>query len=1027
MEYFFTKRMNKKKLLTIAGLVSFIFSYGQGTIKGTIKDKKGEPLIGVIVKLKSNATSGKTTDIDGNFSIKLNDSTTQTIVITYIGFDTINEQVKALNNEEITKDFTLQEYSLKLKEVQIVAKATKSKEYYMENIKKNSANSIDYISAETMRKTGDANVVAAVARVSGVSTNGNFITVRGIGDRFIRTTVNGSRIPTLDPLRNNIKLDMFPANMVDNVVITKTASPDLPGDWAGAYISVETKDYTDKLSVNVQTSFGYNTQSTFQDVVSSQRSSTDWLGYDNGLRNKNVNNFVATNKAPSQYDQFVALGLGNYFKSLGVTSDFSNSPASNNYFKLGLVQLGLLSTSQFNNPTAIAAARNAYNQGPYYSEAYNTINAGAVKFNQSLPDNWRTTIRKAPLNFSQIFSISNEVKLFGKPLGFFAGFRYSSATQYDPNSGYSRVGSAALNAKGIPTGVDTAYQKYSIETNEWTALFNVSYKYSKNNKISLMFMPNVNGVNKVAFGTFAGNSQSYNERQFYESRKQFVYQLKSEHDIPALKMKLVGNASYTRGSSIIPDYKTVAVPIDTSQQNAPVVVGDRYFRYLQENIFDSRVAAEIPLSGDNDDAVKKIKFGGAFQRIDRTYDQYDLSLDGPGGSLASQIIGNNLSSDPFSSDKFGFSPVLNSGMPQSTQLRYYNLLDQPNNHTLGYSNIGAGYAMMDYTFISKLRVTGGLRVEDAYLYTDVRKYDSLHLANNDPRRFIDQVGVINPGKLDAVNFLPSIGTIYKIKNDPSAITLNLRGNFSQTIARPSLRELSPVSAYDYEYNAQVMGNDSLKIVHINNYDVRLETYFKSGDNISISAFYKDFENFIELQSIGSNYTWLNDSKKAWLRGIEIEGKKSLTKYFEFRANLTFTSSQSTYQKKILQGGGFYTNGETVTGPLFGQAPYVINSIISYKLDKIGLVATASYNVQGARRVIDVGGNGIPDVYELPRNLLDMNVSKTLGKHFSIMIRANDILNSPIRRAYKFSEDSTPILYDHYRYGTTYTFTVIYKL
>ena len=91
-------------------------------------------------------------------------------------------------------------------------------------------------------------------------------------------------IPTLDPFTNNIKLDLFPASLVDNIIITKTASPELPGDWAGAYISIETKDYPDKLSVNMESSIGYNNQSSFKNVISSQRSSTDWLGYDNGLR-----------------------------------------------------------------------------------------------------------------------------------------------------------------------------------------------------------------------------------------------------------------------------------------------------------------------------------------------------------------------------------------------------------------------------------------------------------------------------------------------------------------------------------------------------------------------------------------------------------------------------------------------------------------------------------------------------------------------------------------------------------------------
>src|SRR4030095_3337513 len=135
-----------------------------------------------------------------------------------------------------------------------------------------------------------------------------FITVRGIGDRYVKTTVNGSRIPTLDPFTNNIKLDLFPASLVDNVLITKTASPDIPGDWAGAYISVETKDYPDELEINMESSFGYNSLSTFQEVISSQRSNTDWLGYDNSLRDYDHSQYVNAIINPSQYEQFVALG-----------------------------------------------------------------------------------------------------------------------------------------------------------------------------------------------------------------------------------------------------------------------------------------------------------------------------------------------------------------------------------------------------------------------------------------------------------------------------------------------------------------------------------------------------------------------------------------------------------------------------------------------------------------------------------------------------------------------------------------------
>ena len=117
--------------------------------------------------------------------------------LSFVGMDTIYENIQLLNGEVVVKDFSMAAYKVtEIKEVRVVVKQVRANDYYMEKLKINSATTIDYISSETMKKTGDANVTAAVARVSGVSTSGGLITVRGIGDRYVKTTLNGSRIPT---------------------------------------------------------------------------------------------------------------------------------------------------------------------------------------------------------------------------------------------------------------------------------------------------------------------------------------------------------------------------------------------------------------------------------------------------------------------------------------------------------------------------------------------------------------------------------------------------------------------------------------------------------------------------------------------------------------------------------------------------------------------------------------------------------------------------------------------------------------
>jgi outer membrane receptor protein involved in Fe transport len=1012
--------MKKTLLLTFLSLILFSYSYGQATIKGKVTDKKnGETLIGVTISLKSKPGVGVTTDLDGNFTLILPDATVQTLLISYISYETKEEIVHPVMGETIIKDFALQSVSQDLGTIEVGIKAKKSNQYYMESIKQKSSASIDFISSETMKKTGDVNVTAAVSRVSGVSMNNGFITVRGIGDRYVKTTINGSRIPTLDPFTNNIRLDLFPASLIDNVILTKTASPDLPGDWAGAYISLETKDYPDKLAINMETSVGYNNQTTFKDVVSSERSATDWMGFDNGFREFDHNNFVPNPHVPyssfstSPYLQMVGLGLENYYKSLGITS---TTPWNSAYFNLGLVQLGLLDKELLNNSDAVKTATDKYNNGGYKGKAFENYNAAAVQSSKNFKNNWNTTARKAPLNFSQSFSIGNQTKLFGRVLGVVGGFRYGSGIQYDPSSISQRVN---MGKDGIE--VNTLTPEVSKQTNTWSALFNLAYKLNINNSVSLLFMPNFTGVNNVRnVVDDRDNTQMFlTKSQFYEQRKQLVYQYKSEHLIPGPNIKLNLNASYTDGKSSAPDFKNISfIKNDDGTYQIGGTIGDgihRFYRYLTDNIFDSRIAAELPLR-ETEELIRKLKFGAAYQFNNKKSDQYDYEVLTDFTNHPVVLTSSNL--EPyFNTDHFNIKTDPLDGTKEIDL--YYLSADNPTDHTFGKSSITSAYAMLDYAIISSLRVSGGLRVEQANMYTDVVKFDQMHLKADDFRR--EQEGsIINPGKLNEINYLPSATLIYKIKKDEKA-PINLRASFSQTLARPSIRELSNVSMFDYEFRAPVVGNPDLKIAKIKNYDLRFESYFKSGDNASVSLFYKDFKDHIEL--INYNVVTWENVDKAHVMGIELEARKAIVKHLEFRTNVTFVRSRTTFVRQEAVGSTLIPV-DTVTRPMFGQAPYIINGMLTYTADSLGLTLTVSYNIQGPRLALSSILKDIPDVYELPRHLLDFKVSKKIGKHFSTSLTVRDILNSPIRRAYKF--DNWDTNYDQYRYGTNFVLGVSYQ-
>ncbi|MCX6296035.1 MAG: TonB-dependent receptor, partial [Bacteroidetes bacterium] len=517
--------------------------------------------------------------------------------------------------------------------------------------------------------------------------------------------------------------------------------------------------------------------------------------------------------------------------------------------------------------------------------------------------------------------------------------------------------------------------------------------------------------------------------QFYEARKQMVYQFKMENYIPSVKAKVELNASYTKGNSNAPDFKFLQYDgnPNTNSYNIDPGVHDieRFYRYLSDNLFDSRISLEIPLS-DKPGLTRKLRFGGAYQDDKTHNDQYRYYL-GKDGLNAPQLQNNDINSY-FNLDQFDISNGTTvGGIPFSTLNWYYNRDENPTDHTFGKSKISAAYVMIDYAIISRLRISGGIREEHTNMFTDINKFDSLGLSDTDPRRFYKE-GTLpaTPGRINKTNFLPSATIIYKLIDKEENPT-NIRLGYSQTVARPSLREISNVTNFDNELQVNVTGNPNLKMVEIKNYDFRIESYFKNKDNISLSVFYKEFKNHIELER-ADNYYWQNVDK-SHVTGVELEGRKGIIKGLEFRANVTLVKSYTSYVRTLPLINGInvtYVYEDTVKRTMFGQAPYIVNAILSYTSDTLGFTATLSYNIQGPRLVIGSNNKSIPDVYELQRHLLDFKISKKFGKHLSASFTIKDILNSKITRAYKFN-DGYDVIYDQYRWGTNYLLGISYKL
>ncbi|WP_162555856.1 TonB-dependent receptor domain-containing protein [Reichenbachiella versicolor] len=257
-----------------------------GFVRGTIIDgATGEGLFGATVT-KTGTSQGAITDFDGKFSLTLPVGT-HDISISFVSYTTQTIQGVVVKEGEVSSiDVTLEENVAQLEAVVVTAEQIRDNDVALLSVQKKSANTVDGLSSQAFKKIGDSNLSGAMKRVTGVTVQGGkYVYVRGLGDRYTKTTLNGMVVPGLDPDRNDVQMDIFPTAILENVMVYKTFSPDLNGDFAGGLLDVQTKSFPDEEETSISLSLGYNPSMHFNsDNVSYNSSSTDWVGFDNGQR-----------------------------------------------------------------------------------------------------------------------------------------------------------------------------------------------------------------------------------------------------------------------------------------------------------------------------------------------------------------------------------------------------------------------------------------------------------------------------------------------------------------------------------------------------------------------------------------------------------------------------------------------------------------------------------------------------------------------------------------------------------------------
>ncbi len=283
-----------KQLLSILFLLVFsaTISAQKSRIIGKVTNSKNEALASVTVKLSGAASAMTRTDVEGRYSFAVDALKKYTLTLSYVGYEdkTINEVVVEKAGDEETVNIVLNEGGKVLSDVSVKAttRAATAKGETVNALitfQKNTNTVASVISGEAIKRSPDKNTGEVLKRTPGASIQeGKFLIVRGLAERYNLALLNGVQLGSTEPDRKAFSFDLIPANMIDNIVINKAFVPELPGEWAGGLIQVNTKDIPTKNFFNIQIGSGFNNQAVQGNFYEHKGGKTDYLGIDDGTR-----------------------------------------------------------------------------------------------------------------------------------------------------------------------------------------------------------------------------------------------------------------------------------------------------------------------------------------------------------------------------------------------------------------------------------------------------------------------------------------------------------------------------------------------------------------------------------------------------------------------------------------------------------------------------------------------------------------------------------------------------------------------
>ncbi len=816
---------------------------------------------------------------------------------------------------------------------------------YIPEPNRESAEVAAFLTSEDLERTGDSSAAGALARVTGLTVvEGRFIYVRGLGERYSSALLNGSPLPSPEPLQRVVPLDLFPSSILESVTVQKSYSVDFPGEFGGGVIDLRTVDAPNEPFFSMSASVGGNTETTGKEGLLYFGSRTDFTGFDDGTRD-------IPGPISLAFDSGRQINRANY------------TTAELQAMGHALVNAPLRLLQRDTNPVN-----------------FSFDFAGGLKSDSSI-------------GTLGVFGVAGYSNSWTFRQGFQQEAQFSGAVLVPTtNKAFeSNQNDVQLNFLG---GLSLSTDQHDLS---WTNFIVRSTTKEARSSAG----PDLS----VGGGIIRDDYTEWFVRQLIST------QLAGEHEFADGALELSWRAAYANTTRDAPYESRFQYGVNGAGNFIHNPNNQISFSELDEDLISggADVSYTIPLSD-----YREVVLSAGLAYLDNTRDatRRDLQL-APVSALTTEQRESRI--DYLFSD-FNINPT-------TIELREI----AGTNGAGAYEaqlQVNAAYVQFDAEVIPLVRVTGGVRFEDAQQSVT-------------PRDLFGGAAPFAPTEIEEQYYLPSLTATWNFAEDQQ-----LRIGASQTIGRPQFRELAPQSYIDPESDREFTGNPFLVDTELLNIDARYEWFFARQQYLTAGVFFKDIdrpvESIVVLTGDQRQQSFLN-APRATIFGAELEAKK----FFEFpdngssfiankrwlvQANYTYSNSEVQVEAgdfvRTVGGGGSNEDATfyIVDGSrLQGQSEHVANVQLGWEDDTARSQATIIVNYVSERitaRGAGAAGSREPDYIQDPGIFVDFVYRKDFeagGRDYGFALELRNLLNTNYD---EFQELGNKILINNYELGSS---------